>query len=203
MTPPSSAWVADPVVPRRSPRAAASSRRTYGIPTAPSPPTSTRATCSREMRALGAALPFVYTPHPVVSMPRETLYSYIEGDDPLTGKRVIDEIVDALTKTPGEAAARPTRDQSAAPHAEGSSAREEMLAPDTEDNLQRLFYERGWTDGLPVILPTAGAGGAHAHRHRPSARRAGGRDLQPRHQGDDPLHGRRHRRGGGHGRGAA
>jgi hypothetical protein len=28
------------------------------------------------------------------------------------------------------------------------------LEPDTEDNLQRIFYERGWTDGLPIILPT-------------------------------------------------
>jgi hypothetical protein len=29
-----------------------------------------------------------------------------------------------------------------------------LLEPDTEDNLQRLFYERGWTEGLPIILPT-------------------------------------------------
>ena len=29
-----------------------------------------------------------------------------------------------------------------------------MLEADTEDNLQRLFVERGWTDGLPIILPT-------------------------------------------------
>ncbi len=104
----------------------------------------------REMRALGTALPFVWTPHPVVAMPRETLQDYIEGADPLTGKRVIDEIIDALTTTPGES------EVSGVPLAsEGAVAREEMLAPDTEDNLQSLFYERGWTDGLPVILPTA------------------------------------------------
>jgi hypothetical protein len=29
-----------------------------------------------------------------------------------------------------------------------------FLGPDTEDNLQSLFYENGWTDGLPIILPT-------------------------------------------------
>ncbi len=94
-------------------------------------------------------LPFVYTPHPVVSMPPEILYGYLEGNDPLTGKRVIDEIVDALTKTSSEAEAghdsRP---------AEEVTAREALLGPDTEDGLQRLLYERGWTDGLPVILPT-------------------------------------------------
>ena len=57
------------------------------------------------MTALGAALPFVWTPHPVVAQSRETLYGYIEGDDPLTGKRVIDEIIDALTKAPGDGGA--------------------------------------------------------------------------------------------------
>ena len=29
-----------------------------------------------------------------------------------------------------------------------------LLEPDTEDNLQRLFFERRWTDGLPIVLPT-------------------------------------------------
>ncbi len=94
-------------------------------------------------------LPFVYTPHPVVSMPPETLYEYLEGDDPLTGKHVIDEIVDALTKAQGTAEAGPVTLLS-----EGVTGREDLVGPDTEDNLQRLFYERGWTDGLPIILPT-------------------------------------------------
>src|SRR5207237_703998 len=29
-----------------------------------------------------------------------------------------------------------------------------VLEPDTEDNLQRLFIENKWTDGLPIVLPT-------------------------------------------------
>jgi hypothetical protein len=29
-----------------------------------------------------------------------------------------------------------------------------LFEPDTEDNLQELFLERHWTDGLPIILPT-------------------------------------------------
>ena len=29
-----------------------------------------------------------------------------------------------------------------------------LLGPDTEENLQDLFYENGWTDGNPIILPT-------------------------------------------------
>lgn len=96
-------------------------------------------------------LPFVYTPHPVVSMPAETLYEYLESPDPLTGKRVIDEILEALTKTPDTSETGSGEVRLAS---EGVSDRETFLAPDTDDNLQRLFYERGWTDGLPVILPT-------------------------------------------------
>jgi len=103
------------------------------------------------MTALGSPLPFTWTPHPVVAQTRETLYAYIEGTDPLTGKRVIEEIIDALTKA--SAAAGDKTSPLPLPQEE-TAAREERLAPDTEDNLQRLFYERGWTDGLPVILPT-------------------------------------------------
>ena len=29
-----------------------------------------------------------------------------------------------------------------------------LVEPDTEDNLQRLFLESNWTDGLPIVLPT-------------------------------------------------
>jgi hypothetical protein len=82
-------------------------------------------------------------------MPPEVMRSYIEGADPATQRVVIDEIIEALTKPVGEdervAEFRP---------AERTGARQAALEPDSEDNLQRLFYERGWTDGLPIILPT-------------------------------------------------
>src|SRR5438270_9731040 len=29
-----------------------------------------------------------------------------------------------------------------------------LVEPDTEENLQRLFLENNWTDGLPIVLPT-------------------------------------------------
>jgi hypothetical protein len=29
-----------------------------------------------------------------------------------------------------------------------------LVEPDTEENLQRQFFENGWTDGLPIVLPT-------------------------------------------------
>jgi hypothetical protein len=98
---------------------------------------------------MSATLPFVYTPHPVIGLSPEALDKYVVGKDPDTGKPVIDEILDLLTKPAGKKKAHSAPSapaQAAAPPA--------LLGPDTEDNLQRLFYEKGWTDGLPVILPT-------------------------------------------------
>jgi hypothetical protein len=95
-----------------------------------------------------AALPIVYTPHPVIGMSPEALDKYIVGNDPDTGKPVIDEIIDLLTKPVSE------KKVSSAVISPQTGAVPVFLGPDTVDNLQRLFYENGWTDGLPIILPT-------------------------------------------------
>ena len=88
-------------------------------------------------------------------MPPETLYAYLEGDDPLTGRRVIDEIIETLTK-PADGApvdSRPIETKHESRHESGQE-HPAYLEADSEEELQRLFYEKGWTDGLPVILPT-------------------------------------------------
>ena len=96
-----------------------------------------------------ASLPFIYTPHPVIGLSPEVLDSHIVGNDPYTGKPVIDEIIDVLTKPVSEKKSQPE-----SPVTVKTAPPQALLEPDTEDNLQRLFYERGWTDGLPIILPT-------------------------------------------------
>jgi len=96
-----------------------------------------------------ASLPLIYTPHPVIGMSPEVLDSYIAGNDPDTGKPVIDEIIDILTKPVSEKKSPPE-----SPVTKKAGPPPVRLEPDTEDNLQRLFYEKGWTDGLPIILPT-------------------------------------------------
>ena len=40
---------------------------------------------------------FTYVPHPVSNKPAEECRSYLEGNDPLTGKPIVEEIVAALT----------------------------------------------------------------------------------------------------------
>jgi hypothetical protein len=94
-------------------------------------------------------IPFIYTPHPVIGLTPEALDRYIVGNDPDTGKPIIDEIIDVLTKP-----IKTTKVKTEAPPMVKAAVAEKFLKPDTEDNLQRLFYEKGWTDGLPVILPT-------------------------------------------------
>ena len=82
-------------------------------------------------------------------MPPAGLREYIEGEDPATGKRVIDEVIDALTKPVNAEGSVPVSGE--IPDVGIDRA---LLEPDTEENLQRLFFERGWTDGLPIVLPT-------------------------------------------------
>ncbi|MBN2240161.1 MAG: hypothetical protein JW712_10340 [Dehalococcoidales bacterium] len=117
----------------------------YGIPVAPISAHTMEAVAKSDPRAI--ALPIIYTPNPVIGASPETLYKkLLEGEDPETGRVVIDEIIDVLTKTQKvgkkEAATVP------------ETVYEKEIKPDTEDNLQQLFYDRGWTDGLPIILPT-------------------------------------------------
>ena len=79
----------------------------------------------------------------------ETLAGYITGNDPATGKPVIKEIIDLLTSP-----VNPRQPACKAGEASREGGRPALLGPDTEENLQRLFYANGWTDGLPIILPT-------------------------------------------------
>ena len=88
---------------------------------------------------------FTFVPHPITGMPAEVCRKYLEGNDPITGKPVLQEIVDALTIP-----------LSAEDKEKGFIERPtpRLVPPDTAINLHRLFLENGWTDGLPIVLPT-------------------------------------------------
>ena len=117
----------------------------YGIPVAPISAHTMEPVARSFPRA--RALPIIYTKTPVIGVPPEALYkNLLEGNNPETGKPVIDEIIDVLTKSQEERKIGP------APVYESEPC--ENALTDTEDNLQQIFYNRGWTDGLPIILPT-------------------------------------------------
>ena len=90
-------------------------------------------------------LRFTFVPHPFANRSLEVHRKYLEGNDPITGKPVLDEIVAALTK--------PLLDKEMKTGIIDRSM-SRLLEPDTPENLERLFLEKGWTDYLPIVLPT-------------------------------------------------
>jgi hypothetical protein len=119
----------------------------YGIPTAPFTTDAFVEVAANDRKA--GYLPFLFTPHPVIGMSDEALDGYIVGKNPDSGNPVIHDIIDTLTK-----AVDPRKLKFQAARVESKGVAGSFLKPDTEENLQQLFYDKGWTDGLPIILPT-------------------------------------------------
>ena len=91
-------------------------------------------------------LRFSFPPYPLVGRPRDVLRKYVDGNDPVSGKPLMPQVVDALTK--------PLTEDELHPKAVRGTPRPRLLNPDTEENLHKLFLENGWTDGTPIVLPT-------------------------------------------------
>ncbi len=94
----------------------------------------------------GIDLRYVIFPLPTAGVPRSVHEKYVNGNDPLTGKPIMREIVEALTS--------PLTPEEQFKGMPVGTVESRLLPPDTEENLQRLFKERDWTDYLPVVLPT-------------------------------------------------
>jgi hypothetical protein len=86
-----------------------------------------------------------FTPHPVWGKTPEELRAYVEGNDPVSGKPMMPEIVGALT--------RPL----SAEESKTGTISPSMGPPtfsDTADNLQDYYLNNGMTDYLPIVIPT-------------------------------------------------
>lgn len=88
----------------------------------------------------------VFTPHPVTDRPAALCRKYLESNDPVTGKPILQEIVEGLTK--------PVSDEDKSTGFLPRPPRERLLKPDTVENLENYFYGNNFTDGLPIVLPT-------------------------------------------------
>ena len=86
-----------------------------------------------------------YTPHPVVDQSAAHLRAYIEGNDAVSGRPLMQEVFEGLTSPLEDADIQGLS-------FERTTSR--LIEPHSEDNLQRLFEENRWTDMLPIILPT-------------------------------------------------
>jgi hypothetical protein len=86
----------------------------------------------------------VYLPHPVMGKTEAEIRAYIWGNSPVTGRPVMQEVVEGLTQ------ALAAEDKSGLTF-ERSTPR--LCDPASEEELQRLFLENHWTDTLPIVLP--------------------------------------------------
>jgi hypothetical protein len=87
----------------------------------------------------------VFVPQPIMGKTARELRAYVEGHDPVTGRPVMQEVIEGLTTPFTEADRGPVEFDRSTPR---------MVEPDTEENLHRLFLDSHWTDGLPIVLPT-------------------------------------------------
>lgn len=95
----------------------------------------------------GKPIRFVAFPFPFSGQRREVLKGYVEGQDKVSGKPMMQAIVDGLTQPLTDA------EKLSGPVAQAAEE-SRYLPPDTEENLQQLFKDEDWTDYNPVILPT-------------------------------------------------
>src|SRR5207248_2645453 len=86
----------------------------------------------------------VFVPQPIMGKTPAQLRAYVDGQDPISGRPVMQEVIEGLTLPRDGARARGEYDRSTP----------RLVEPDTEDHLHRLFLERNWTDMLPIVLPT-------------------------------------------------
>ena len=88
---------------------------------------------------------FAFVPQPVMGKSPQELRAYIDGNDPVTGRPVMQEVIEGLTRPLDEEDLKQVTYERSTPR---------LVEPDTEENLHRLFLENNWTDKLPIILPT-------------------------------------------------
>ncbi|HTX16583.1 MAG TPA: hypothetical protein VMD77_14890 [Candidatus Baltobacteraceae bacterium] len=96
----------------------------------------------------GMPIRFVGVPFPFSGQPRSVIKGYVQGKDTVTGKPMMQAIVDGFTKP------LTANEQLSGIAPDAPSPEPRLLPPDTEDNLQALFKDRCWTDFNPVIMPT-------------------------------------------------
>jgi len=96
----------------------------------------------RQVKGLPEA-PHAFVPQPVMGKSAAELRAYVDGDDPVTGRPFMREVIEGLT-------------ESVSSTSEGAFPRTtpRLVEPDSEDNLHQLFLDNHWTDQLPIILPT-------------------------------------------------
>jgi hypothetical protein len=87
----------------------------------------------------------LFVPQPVIGKSPAELRAYVDGKDPVTNRPVMQEVIEGLTAPFAEAELQDAEFERSTPR---------LVEPESEEELQRLFREKRWTDQLPIVLPT-------------------------------------------------
>jgi hypothetical protein len=88
---------------------------------------------------------YAFVPQPVMGKSPGELRAYVEGNDPVTGRPVMQEVIEGLTGSLTDEAPHQATFERSTPR---------LVEPATEEELHQTFLANGWTDQLPIILPT-------------------------------------------------
>ncbi len=118
-----------------------------GVPTCPVVTVAFKQICVLNAAKRGMpTLRLVYSPHPVWGKSPDQLWAYMNGPDPATEKPMLQEVQGALTN--------PLTAEDKKTGTERPSVGPPTFAPDTAKNLQDFYRNNGYTDFLPIIIPT-------------------------------------------------
>ena len=115
----------------------------YGIPTAPVIVAPFKELVAAVAKAQGMPMKFVFVPMPVMGKSPSVLRAYIDGEDPVTSKPVMAEIIETLVA--------PQRNE-AKGVASVESGTPRLMGPDTEENWQNRFIENNSSVGCASPL---------------------------------------------------
>src|SRR5213593_3195571 len=80
----------------------------------------------------------VFVPQPIMGKTAQQLRAYVDGTDPITGRPVMQEVLEGLTRPIDEREEGATEFDRSTPR---------LVPTDTVENLEQLFLENHWTDG--------------------------------------------------------
>lgn len=87
-----------------------------------------------------------FAPHPVTDRTAEVARQYLAGNDPISKQPMLQQIHQGL--------AQPLQEQERQAGFLDREPRPRLLPPDTPSNLERMFHDNQWTDGMAIVLPT-------------------------------------------------
>lgn len=85
-----------------------------------------------------------FVPHPVLGRSSARLRAYIDGSDPVSGRPLMQEVFEGLTQPVDEQLEKIPTDRRTP----------RLVDQNTEEHLHAAFLDNGWTDTLPIVLPT-------------------------------------------------